>query len=235
MKKFLISMLALLLCACMLTACEDEPTKKETTLTGEKESDEDTCTDRPSGGPAAEKPVIYLYPETDTVCSVKVEINGELSCTYPEHGIDGWQNFTASPDGTLTFSDGNEYYCLYWESTFHIYERDFSKGFCIKGSESAEFLNSALLQLGLTPREANEFIIYWLPKLEANEYNLLSFQFDNYANSAPLEITPAPDSILRVFLAMKPLDEYVEIEPQELPSFERKGFTVVEWGGTWVE
>ncbi len=181
------------------------------------------------------KPVIYLYPTTDTVCSVNLEVSGGLSCTYPAYGKDGWQNFTARPDGTLIFPDGREYYCLYWEGRSQSFENDFSKGFCVKGSDSAEFLNSALLQLGLTPREANEFIIYWLPKLEANEYNLLSFQFDNYTNSAPLEITPTPDSVLRVFLAMKPLDEYVEIEPQELPSFERKGFTVVEWGGTWVE
>ncbi len=183
----------------------------------------------------AAKPVIYLYPEADTVCSVEVNIDGELTCTYPNYGVDGWQNFTAKSDGTLNFPDGREYYCLYWEGIEKDFAHDFSQGFCVKGSESAEFLNSALLQLGLTPREANEFIIYWLPKLEANEYNLLSFQFENYTNSAPLEITPTPDSVLRVFLAMKQLDEYVEIAPQELPAFERKGFTVVEWGGTWVE
>ncbi len=185
--------------------------------------------------PLAEKPVIYLYPETDTACSVRVDIDGELTCTYPEHGEDGWQGFTAKSDGTLVFPDGREYYCLYWEGLPTSFESSFEKGFCVKGSESAEFLNFALLELGLTPREANEFIIYWLPKLEANEYNLLSFQFDNYASSAPLEITPTPDSILRVFLSMKPLNEYVEIEPQQLPEFERRGFTVVEWGGTWVE
>ncbi|MBQ8742395.1 MAG: hypothetical protein IJZ03_03410, partial [Clostridia bacterium] len=57
-----------------------------------------------------DKPVIYLYPEKETVCSVKVELDGELTCTYPEHGENGWQNFTARPDGTLIFPDGKEYY-----------------------------------------------------------------------------------------------------------------------------
>lgn len=37
--------------------------------------------------------------------------------------------------------------------------------------------------------------------------------------------------MLRVFMAWQPLDEPVEIEPQVLESFEREGFTVVEWGG----
>ena len=56
------------------------------------------------------KPVIYLYPEADTVCSVSLDVNGELVCTYPDYA-DGWNNFTASPDGTLTFANGKEYYC----------------------------------------------------------------------------------------------------------------------------
>ena len=61
------------------------------------------------------KPVIYLYPEEDTVCSVTLELNGKFTCTYPAYGEDGWRNFVASPDGTLTFPDGKQYYCLYWE------------------------------------------------------------------------------------------------------------------------
>ena len=42
------------------------------------------------------------------------------------------------------------------------------------------------------------------------------------------------DSLLRVFMAWKGLDKPVEVEPQELPGFERSGFTVVEWGGTEI-
>jgi hypothetical protein len=180
------------------------------------------------------KPVIYLYPEADTLCSVKVNIDGELTCTYPEHGEDGWQNFTARPDGTLAFENGNEYYCLYWEGLGNM-DFDFSKGFCVKGEDTADFLAETLGKLGLTAREANEFIIYWLPILKNNEYNLISFQGEAYTNAAELEITPAPDSLLRVFMAARPLDAPVDIEPQEFEPFERVGFTVVEWGGGIVE
>lgn len=177
-----------------------------------------------------DKPVIYLYPEEETVCSVKVTLDGELTCTYPEHGESGWQNFTAAPDGTLTFPDGKEYYCLYWEGVGAM-TPDFSKGFCVKGSDTADFLAGILPEMGLTAREANEFIIYWLPLLKQNEYNLISFQGEAYTDVAELEITPTPDSVLRVFMSAKPLDAPVEIEPQKFASFERNGFTVVEWGG----
>jgi hypothetical protein len=71
--------------------------------------------------------------------------------------------------------------------------------------------------------------------LQKNEYNLISFQGDNYTSAAELEITPTPDSILRVFMAAKPLDAPVEISPQEFAGFERSGFTVVEWGGGIIE
>jgi hypothetical protein len=38
--------------------------------------------------------------------------------------------------------------------------------------------------------------------------------------------------MLRVFMVAKPLDEAIEIEAQTFEKFERKWFTVVEWGGT---
>ena len=98
-------------------------------------------------------------------------------------------------------------------------------------NDKKKALQTALAQLGLTRREANEFIVYWLPQMEENAYNLISFQQAAYTDSAELTIEPAPDSILRVFMAWKPLAEPIDIEPQELTEFQRFGFTVVEWGG----
>jgi hypothetical protein len=175
------------------------------------------------------KPVIYLYPETTIDVSVSIDYDGILTCTYPQYE-NGW-NVTAQPDGTLIDASGQTYNYLYWEGITST-EYDFSQGFCVKGSDTAAFLETSLAELGLNRKEANEFIVYWLPLMESNAYNLISFQTDAYTNSAKLTITPKPDTLLRIFMAWKPLTEEVEIEPQNLTSCERSGFTVVEWGGT---
>ena len=178
------------------------------------------------------KPILYFYPEVPTLCSVSLSLNGRLTCTYPDYEK-GWKDFTAYPDGTLIFPDGKEYYALYWEGIQSV-EWDFSKGFSVRGEDTADFLEWALSELGLTPREANEFIIYWLPLMQDNPYNVITFQSTLYTESACLEITPTPDSLLRVFMAYYPSPTEVEIEPQVFDGFERHGFTVVEWGGSEV-
>ncbi len=183
----------------------------------------------PEPEPVDYKPVIYLYPEIETDVNVILNYNGKLTCTWPEYG-NGW-SVAAQPNGTLTDSDGNEYSYLFWEGVSSV-EYDFSKGFCVPGNETAEFLRSALKTLGLMPREYNEFIVFWLPKLQENPYNLIAFQTDRYTENARLEVTPKPDTVLRVFMAYRPLQEPVQIEKQQLHTTERKGFTLVEWGGS---
>ena len=64
---------------------------------------------------------------------------------------------------------------------------------------------------------------------------LLSFQTEAYTDSAGLTIDPAPDTLIRVFLAWKGLDAPVEVEPQTLTAPERADFTAVEWGGAEVD
>ena len=180
---------------------------------------------------AEEKPVIYLYPETETRVTVKLDLPGELTCAYPAY--DGGWTVTAAPDGTLTDEHGQTYNYLYWEGEV-ANEFDFSKGFCVAGSDTAAFLEDALDRLGLTRREANEFLVYWLPRMQDNPYNLIAFQQEAYTESAKLTVSPQPDSVLRVFMAWKPLARPVDIPAQTLPGFERRGFTLVEWGGAEV-
>jgi len=179
------------------------------------------------------KPVIYLYPTSEQSVSVKLDYEGELTCTYPEYK-DGW-NVIAKPDGTLTnIEDKREYSYLYWEGISKN-QWDMSKGFVVKGEDTEEFLQEKLEYMGLTPREYNEFIVYWLPIMQENKYNLITFAGEDYENLAKLNITPKPDSILRVMMLFKSLDKPIEVEEQEIKSFERKGFTVVEWGGREVK
>ena len=177
------------------------------------------------------KPVIYLYPDETTEVSVLLDFNGELTTTYPAYD-NGWR-VVAEPDGTLFDANGREYYCLYWEGESDI-DFDMSEGFCVKGSETAAFLEEALAKLGLTWREANEFIVYGLPLMEGNEYNVISFLTDAYTENAKLIIDPQPDTLIRVFMAWYGSGKPVEIPEQSLAAPERTGFTVVEWGGSEI-
>lgn len=180
----------------------------------------------------AAKPVIYLYPEAKTEVSVRLKLDGRLTCTYPAYQ-NGW-TVTAAPDGTLTDASGQTYSYLYWEGETNA-RWDMTQGFCVKGEDTAAFLEQALAQLGLTRREANEFIVYWLPLMEQNPYNLISFQTDVYTDTAALQIDPAPDTLIRVFMAWQASDSFVALPAQDLTAPERTGFTAVEWGGTQIQ
>ena len=184
--------------------------------------------------PLADKPVIYLYPEEETDVHVELELTeADLSTTYPKYN-NGW-DVTAYPDGTLlNKADGSHHRYLFWDAVNCKTRFDLTTGFCVAGIDTESFLKEKLAYMGLNEEEMNEFIVYWLPRMEHNAYNLISFQGDVYTDSAKLDITPAPDSILRVFMAYVPLEEAIGIEPQQLSGFERNGFTVVEWGGSEI-
>lgn len=181
----------------------------------------------------AAKPVIYLYPETTTEVSVKLDLDGKLTAVYPKYdATEGW-TVTAEPDGTLTDKKGRQYSYLYWEGDINI-NPDMSQGFCVKGEDTAEFLEDAMKQLGLTDKEADDFITYWLPLMQENKYNVITFQTKAYEDAAALHVSPKPDTIIRVNMLWYPSNNKINIEPQELGSLNpsvRKGFTVVEWGG----
>ena len=48
----------------------------------------------------------------------------------------------------------------------------------------------------------------------------------------PLDITPTPETLIRVFMEFKGLDEKITINEQKLEKVKRNGYTVVEWGGS---
>ncbi|MEG1870247.1 MAG: hypothetical protein RR205_05295, partial [Oscillospiraceae bacterium] len=120
---------------------------------------------------------------------------------------------------------------LFWEGDTNL-DWNFDQGFVVKGEDTEEFLRQSLKTMGLTPREYNDFLVYWVPQMQDNPYNMITFADKQYEQLAPLTITPKPDSILRVHMVFKPLEKPVSIPKQKLKPFDRQGFTVVEWGGT---
>lgn len=135
----------------------------------------------------------------------------------------------------LDTDTGRNLYALYWEGIYNI-DNNLTEGFVVKGTETIEFLEDKLSKLGLNEYEAEEFIVYWLPILQKNEYNYIRFAtLDEINKIMPLELSVEPDTMIRVLMQYKPLDEYIEVKEQKLETPERNGFTVVEWGGSEIK
>ena len=179
----------------------------------------------------AEKPVIYLYPEEETEVTVTLGHPECITHSYPAYD-DPWC-VSAQPDGTLTDSEtGRQLYSLYYENVSPIPLLQTDEGFVVRGEDTAAFLEDKLAALGLNEREAEEFIIYWLPRLEDNAWNYIRFASREEIDAEmPLEISPQPDSVIRVLMLYMPLDFPIAVREQTLTTPERTGFTAVEWGG----
>ena len=187
--------------------------------------------------PVVDKPILYFYPKTETNVSVKLGNPESLTVSYPEYDSNTGWNVLAKPNGDLTdLSTGRSLYSLYYESesSKDVYSMK-SDGFIVSREDTVSFLEDKLAKLGLNEHEAEEFIVYWLPKLQQNNYNYIRLAtMDEINNAMPLDINPTPDTLIRVLMTFKGLDKPIEgITEQQLPTTPtRDGFTVVEWGGS---
>lgn len=90
--------------------------------------------------------------------------------------------------------------------------------------------------LGLNYKEREEFISYWIGELESKPFAFIRFQTaDEIEKNMGLLISPKPETTIRVMMEYKKLDNIIKVKAQKLQPVERKGFTVVEWGGTEVK
>ncbi len=177
------------------------------------------------------KPVVYLYPEKEMDVSVEINIkNSYFTTVYPKFNDRNKWNVHAKPNGDIIIKD-KTYPYLFWEAESYSFQ-NMNKGFVVKSDDAEKFLEEKLRILGLNDKESTDFITFWLPVLMRNKLSLCSFQTQEFFNNFEMKIEPKPDSVLRVFLSIKKLDYPVNVEEQKLERFERKGFSVVEWGGS---
>lgn len=178
------------------------------------------------------KPVIYLYPTQPTQVSVNLEFTkGPVIVEYPKRENGSWV-VNAQPDGKLLVGD-KEYPYLFWEAKPTTpYQFDQAEGFCLGKDEFVPFFEEKLKLLGLNDKEIADFITYWYPLMASNPFTYVNFLGQEYLDSARLNVSPAPESTIRVFVLFKSMIEKVNLKPQELVRTPRNGFTLVEWGGS---
>ena len=118
----------------------------------------------------------FLYPITETQVNVKFWTPKNLSHTYPKYNPEIWWNVIAQPNGDLEDVDTwRKLYALYREWKTYS-EENFDEWFVVAWRDIIPFLEEKLATLWLNEREAEEFIIYWLPQMENNEWNLIRFE-----------------------------------------------------------
>ena len=177
------------------------------------------------------KPVIYLYPEENMDISVQLNIkNSQFSTIYPKFNEKNTWNVRAKPNGDILIN-GRTYPYLFWEADSYN-PQEINEGFIVTKENAEQFLEEKLQILGLNEKEKTDFITFWLPKLLSNKLSVCTFQTKKFFENFELNVTPKPDSMIRVFLTIKKLDAPINIKEQKLVSVERKGFTVIEWGGS---
>ena len=184
------------------------------------------------GMPQAEcgKPVVYLYPTQTEQVSVKLGNNIIVKKSAPEYA-EGWK-VAAQPNGTLTTADGKTYPNLYWDGVGASYTAP-TTGFVVAAKDVEATFKDKLSQLGLNAKEISDFNDFWLPIVTKSPYALISFVPQaEWSQAAPLAISPAPETMIRVFMDWKPLAFPINVAPQVLPPTpKRTGFIAVEWGG----
>ena len=176
--------------------------------------------------------------------TVSLDVEGELGTVYPapdalettDWGTRASWSVTASQDGTLTDQGGRTYPSLFWDGEMTLEAS--RQGFIVAREDAVVFLEEKLGQLGLSDKEAADFITYWAPRIRANEYTFVSFDASSYTAHARYSFTDEagapvkPDTFIRVFMTIRAADASTVVTPQNFaPTPTRSGFTVVEWGG----
>lgn len=183
-----------------------------------------------------DKPVVYLYPETDLEFCTEVTPRGEFSFTYPAYE-NGWHG-TAHPDGSMTIA-GKNYPYLFWDAKMQINQSDMKQdeGFIVHKDQVVAFLEQKLTQMGFSSREQTDFITYWGPRLTQEPMVFIQFAWNDACDRfAEMDIYPQPDHVNRLYILWTAVGKQPDFKvvPQQLPVFDRSGFDVLEWGGSEV-
>ena len=180
------------------------------------------------------KPNIYLYPTEEADVEVRFKNPELLTTVIPEYK-DSWQA-TAQPDGSLTV-DGEEYGFLFYESDTSVQYMQRNEGWIIKPETRERQLSEIAAQYAFNKQETEDFVTFWCARLE-NDISYIMYPQHTETIDAlmPVDISPAPNSIFRVWFLFDPITGDIVSPPEPRPNpIERAGFTVTEWGGIVTE
>ena len=133
----------------------------------------------------------------------------------------------ASPEGLID----NKYDYLFYEVQLNKIDLP-DEGWVVKYDKLENWFDEELIEFGLNQKEKAQFKEYWLKDLKQSSYYEIKLLDEKFlSENMNLIITPEPQTIIRLNFYFKPLNEIITLKEPEIIKKERKGFTVVEWGG----
>lgn len=173
------------------------------------------------------KPNIYLYPKITSKMDVSLEFpqGGNVTVSDPSYPNE-WQNIKVTSSGKI---DGKHDF-LFYEAVLPDHWQ-YEEGWAVKQAGLKTFFEDNLKDYGFNMREITDFTEYWIPRLEESPYYAIYPQHTAKIDEiVELNISKTPRSILRLFYVIKDIPEFEDMPIPDIPDFERKGFTVTEWG-----
>lgn len=181
--------------------------------------------DFPNFPPGVRKPAVYLYPLQESKVSVAVDLKGIIIKSEPSY-YNGWE-VIAEPSGLIN----GKYDYLFYEAQLEQLQLP-KESWVVEYKELGNWFNLNLKNLGLNEKEISQFKEYWLAELPFARYYEIKLLDDNFLKeNMNLVIDPKPMTVIRRNFYFKPLESQITLERPNIITPERKGFTVVEWGG----
>ena len=177
------------------------------------------------------EPILYAYADPPTPIHIAPREPLSFEHTIP-HGPDGWHGI-AQPDGSVIV-DGRRWPELFWEGRSVWFDLP-EQADVVAEEDIADYLRLALTAQGIEGRELDGFLEAWLPDLLDQGPMRIGFHSQASIEAlAPLDITPQPDTLIRVLMDAVPADVAPTWDGTE-PHFDapppRDGLVVIEWGG----
>lgn len=193
---------------------------------------------RPSYRPVinhqVEKPVIYLYSESEKNFNLKIKTDAQLQFTYPTYENE-W-NGTATKNGTIQLN-GKNYPYLFWDAELPVEQLklNWQNSEQILGEQTIEYLSTHLDQIGFNPKEKTDFITYWGPRMQKMKFiQVLWIQNESINEIASLDLSSEFEQN-RVYIVFKEIpnltDETRDLKPRVLTPVKRTANYLIEWGG----
>lgn len=177
------------------------------------------------------KPAVYLYPQKTSLINVKIGPKiGQRTITIPPYDPKtGWQ-VLASPTGMINWGSMSFTHLFYEAMT--PYPEIPEEGWIMDGNNIEPGLYDIGRQMGLNDNEAKEMGSYWKAKLGKSPYYFVGLIEESEIDRLePIEVKPSPDTMIRMRFYFTAIDSLYPVKNPSAVSRERKGFTVVEWGG----